>query len=478
MAFNTPYKLFKRYASHEGGIADTAIISWPNGIDAHGEVRDNYVNVCDITPTVYDLLGITPPDTVKGIAQKPLDGMSFKAALDDPKADTGKDTQFYAMLGTRGIWHKGWFANTVHAATPSGWSHFDKDRWELFHIEADRSQCHDLAEKESSKLEELTKLWFDEAAKYNGLPLADLNILETLTRWRPYLAGDRKSFTYYPNTAEVGIGAAVEIRGQSFSVLAEVTVDTTGAEGVIFKQGGAHGGHVLFVQDGRLHYIYNFMGEDEQKVSSSGAVPLGKHIFGVRYTRNGTVEGSHTPLGEVTVYIDERAVGTRPNVKAHPGTFGLAGASLSVGRNTGSAVSSSYKAPYAFTGGTIAAGRRRRLRPAVPGRGEGTGAGVREGLIRWAHADRACRTAWRVFPHGFDELLPGRGAGPHGHGGRVRDRAPPGDQRPVRRIRRRHRLCDGRGAAAGPCAVPRGGRRRPGSRRDGVPAQQRPGRSA
>ena len=176
-----------------------------------------------------------------------------------------------------------------------GGAHFDKDRWELFHIEADRSQCHDLAEQQPEKLEELKKLWFDEAAKYNGLPLADLNILETLTRWRPYLVGDRKSFTYYPNTAEVGIGAAVEIRGQSFSVLAEVTVDTTGAEGVIFKQGGAHGGHVLFVQDGRLHYIYNFMGEDEQKVSSSGAVPLGKHIFGVRYTLQGHRRGQPHP---------------------------------------------------------------------------------------------------------------------------------------------------------------------------------------
>ena len=91
MAFNTPYKLYKRYASHEGGIADTAIISWPNGIAAHGEVRDNYVNVCDITPTVYDLLGMTPPETVKGIPQKPLDGVSFKAALADPNTDTGKD---------------------------------------------------------------------------------------------------------------------------------------------------------------------------------------------------------------------------------------------------------------------------------------------------------------------------------------------------------------------------------------------------
>jgi len=258
------------------------------------------------------------------------------------------------MLGTRGIWHKGWFANTVHAATPSGWSHFDKDRWELFHIESDRSQCHDLAEQDPAKLEEMKKLWFAEAAKYNGLPLSDLNILETLMRTRPYLVGDRTTFMYYPNTAEVGIGAAVEIRGQSFSVLAEVTVDTTGAEGVIFKQGGAHGGHVLFIQDGRLHYIYNFMGEDEQKLSSSGAVPLGKHVLGVRYVRGGTVEGSHTPLGEATLFIDDADAGSLADMKVHPGTFGLAGAGLSVGRNSGSAVSSAYKAPFAFTGGTIA----------------------------------------------------------------------------------------------------------------------------
>ena len=193
MAFNTPYKLFKRYASHEGGIADTAIISWPNGIKAHGEVRDTYVNVCDVTPTIYDLLGITPPGEVAGVGQKPLDGMSFKAALDDSTADTGKRTQFYTMLGTRGIWHDGWFANTVHAASPAGWSHFDQDRWELFHIASDRSQCHDLAAEQPEKLEELKKLWFAEAAKYNGLPLADLNIFETILRERPYLTGTART---------------------------------------------------------------------------------------------------------------------------------------------------------------------------------------------------------------------------------------------------------------------------------------------
>ncbi|MBO0678921.1 arylsulfatase [Mycolicibacterium sp. S2-37] len=354
MAFNTPYKLFKRYASHEGGIADPAIISWPKGIPAHGEVRDNYVNVCDITPTVYDLLGITPPATVRGVAQKPLDGVSFKVSLADQETPTGKETQFYTMLGTRGIWHRGWFADTVHAASPAGWSHFDTDRWELFHIERDRSQCHDLADEYPEKLEELKALWFAEAEKYNGLPLGDLNIIETFSRFRPHLSGARDSYTYYPGTADVGMGAAVEIGGRSFAVLAEVTVDGDGAQGVLVKHGGGHGGHVMFVQDGHLHYVYNFLGEVEQKLTSSQPIPVGRHTFGVSYARTGTVEGSHTPVGDAALYIDGYEVASYPGLMIHPGTFGLAGATLSVGRNDGSPVSRAYRAPFAFTGGTIA----------------------------------------------------------------------------------------------------------------------------
>ncbi len=353
MAFNTLYKLYKRYASHEGGIADTAIISWPNGIDAHGEVRDNYVSVCDVTPTVYDLLGLTPPDTVRGIPQQPLEGVSFAAVLNDPSAQIDKHTQFYSMLGTRGIWHDGWFANTVHAASPAGWSNFDKDRWELYHIDSDRSQCHDLAPENPEKLAELTELWFAEAAKYNGLPLADLNIFETLGRWRPYLVADRQTSTYYPDTAEVGLGAAIELRGQSFSVLAETHVESPAARGVLYKHGAGHGGHVLYLADGHLHYVYNFMGEDEQLVSAPQPVPPGNHILGVRYDRTGTVAGSHTPLGVLTLYVDGAAVTTRADVRTHPGTFGLAGGGVAVGRNAGQAISTNYRAPFALTGATI-----------------------------------------------------------------------------------------------------------------------------
>ena len=218
MAFNTPYKLYKRYASHEGGIADTAIISWPNGIAAHGEVRDNYVNVCDITPTVYDLLGMTPPDTVKGIPQKPLDGVSFKAALDRSERRHRQADPVLHHAGhprdlARGLVRQHRARRHARPAgrisTPTAGS--------CYHIEADRSQCHDLAAEQPDKLEELKALWFSEAAKYNGLPLADLNIMETLTRSRPYLVGERTSYIYYPDCADVGIGAAAEIRGRSFA---------------------------------------------------------------------------------------------------------------------------------------------------------------------------------------------------------------------------------------------------------------------
>ena len=136
-------------------------------------------------------------------------------------------------------------------------------------------------------------------------------------------------------------------------MLAEVTIDTAGAEGVLFKQGAGHGGHVLFVQDGQLHYVYNFMGEEEQKLSAPDAVPLGTHMFGVAYERTGTVEGSHTPLGDVSLYVDGTEVATSRACEPTPAASVSPGAAA-VGRNGGQPVSRAYKAPYAFTGGTIA----------------------------------------------------------------------------------------------------------------------------
>jgi hypothetical protein len=123
---------------------------------------------------------------------------------------------------------------------------------------------------------------------------------------------------------------------------------------VVIKHGGAHGGYVMYLQDGRLQFCYNFMGEQEQTLSAPEPVGPGRHTFGFAFSRTGTVEGSHTPLGAGALYLDDAEVATLDQMRVHPGTFGLAGASLSVGRNTGSPVSRAYRAPFPFAGGTIA----------------------------------------------------------------------------------------------------------------------------
>ena len=286
------------------------------------------------------------------------------------------------MLGTRGIWHKGWFANTVHAATPAGWSHFDKDRWELYHIEADRSQCHDLAADNPDKLEET-----EEAVVRGGREV------QRPSARRPQHPGDDDAIPARTWRASGRASPTTRTRPRSawapppnlavsrYRVLAEVTVDTTGAEGVLFKQGGAHGGHVLFIQDGRLHYVYNFMGDEEQTVSSSGAVPLGKHIFGVSYSRTGTVENSHTPLGDVDPVHRRRRRRPLPNVKAHPGTFGLAGATISVGRNTGSRGVQYVQGSLSLHRRHHRAGQRRPIGGAVCRRRERTRPGLLQRLM-------------------------------------------------------------------------------------------------
>ncbi len=174
-----------------------------------------------------------------------------------------------------------------------------------------------------------------------------------MTRWRPYLVGERSRYTYYPNTSEVGLGAAAELRGQSFTVLADVTVDGDDTQGVLFKQGGAHGGPSCSSQAGGCTTSTTSSVNTSRSLVSPDPIPLGRHIFGVQYQRTGTVEGSHASLGDTTLYVDDAAVATLDGMQTHPGMFALAGGGICIGRNTGSAVSQQYRAPFAFGGGTI-----------------------------------------------------------------------------------------------------------------------------
>lgn len=348
-AFCTPFKMYKRYSSYEGGTADPLIVAWPKGIAARGEVRHQYLHAIDIVPTLYDCLGIEPPETVKGYTQSPIEGASFRTTFDDANAPNPRDTQFYTMLGTRGIWHNGWHAATVHPAI-AGWSNFAKDRWELYHLESDRNQLHDLAEQHPEILERLKNLWFYEAGQYQGLPLDDRTPVEILTAARPEAGKPREHFVYYPNTAPVPEAVAADIRGRAYNIVADLAIQTPEAEGVLLSMGSRFGGHALYIKDRRLHYVYNWLGEMVQHLVSEQEVSTGEQRLGVRFRPDGK-EGP-SAVGEAVLYFDGQSVGSA-RIRTQPGYFGLSGGGLTVGRAEGQPVTKDYDTPFAFRGGIL-----------------------------------------------------------------------------------------------------------------------------
>ena len=350
-AFNTPFKLWKRYGNFRGGTADPLIMAWPKGIPARGEVRHHYNHAVDIVPTLYECLGVGLPETVGGYVQKPLEGVSFGATFADSDAETGKETQYYSMAGTRAIWHKGWKAVTAVPAGPNYWLPMDEQRWELFDTDNDPCECHNLAEQHPERLAELKALWWAEAEKYQALPLETRNAVEAFTTPRPQLSKPRDRYIYYPGTAPVPESVAPDIRGRSFVIAAELDVETPEAGGVLFSQGSRFGGHTLYVKDGKLKYVYSFLGDLVQTVESEETIPTGHVVLSASFEKQGDAMPAQGPL---SLYIRDQKVG-EATIRTQIGKFGLAGGGLVVGRSGIEQVTDDYpgESPWPFLGGTV-----------------------------------------------------------------------------------------------------------------------------
>jgi arylsulfatase A-like enzyme len=349
-AFNTPFKLWKRYSNWEGGTADPMIVSWPARIK-EAVVRRQYTHAVDIVPTIYEALELDPPEVVKGHTQYPIEGVSFAATFDDADAKTDKQTQFYSMAGTRAIWNQGWKASAISNSAPDNWAGYARQRWELFNTDSDPTECHDLAAEQPDKLQELIGLWWHEAGRYQALPLENRNAVEILTTDRPHLSKPRNRYVYYPGGSEIPESVAPNIRNRSYTIAVEVTIDTEEAEGVLFAQGSRFGGHALYIKDGKLKYVYNWVGLFDQVVESTEPVPTGHVVLSVSFDK----EGDAVPAeGTLTLHMREEAVG-EAKIKTQPGKFSLAGEGLNVGRDGAEPVTDDYPgdSPWAFVGGTI-----------------------------------------------------------------------------------------------------------------------------
>jgi arylsulfatase len=352
MAFNTPFKMWKRY-EFNGGTSDPCIMSWPAGMKAKGELRDQYHHAIDVVPTVLDVLGVEAPETIKGHVQSAFDGRSMRYSFDDAGAPTARKTQFYSMLGSRGIWHDGWKAITNHP-TISGWSHFNDDEWELYHTEVDRSELHNLASEHPEKVRELVNLWFAEAGANGAFPLDDRSALEIFMTPRPVLSPPRDRYIYYPGTSDVPESQSVNLRNRSYAIAAEVDIPAAGAQGVLFAHGSRFGGHTLYVKGNRLHYAYNFVGLMEQRIDATEDVPTGEDLLlSASFDKDGE-DPPGVSTGILSLYHGDHKVG-EGRIKTQPGKFSIAGEGLCVGRDGGEPVTADYpgEAPWAFTGGTI-----------------------------------------------------------------------------------------------------------------------------
>ncbi len=335
-AGNTPFKWYKQN-THEGGVHVPLIIHWPEGIEEsqNGQLRNHFANVSDIAPTIYELLGITPPKIYKGIEQLPVTGHSFAHLLNNSEAESNNKVQYFEMAGSRAIIAEGWKAVTRHIQGTD----YDEEPWELYDLSSDWSECNDLAESNQSKLKELQELWWDEAHKHGVMPLDDRMIELFGSRFReqsPHLPD--KKYVYRPPMSPIPAQAAASIGGRSFDITGKVSFKS-GERGVLFAYGTENSGISFFVLNDRLMIDYNAF-DDHSIIESEATIPNGEVELKAEFRRlgkNGTIE----------LFINQEPNGTI-EVPLYMRMISSVGASI--GFDHGSPVSELYKDSFPYSG--------------------------------------------------------------------------------------------------------------------------------
>ena len=333
MAGNTPLKRYKQN-THGGGVRDPLILHYPKRITDRGGIRHQFHHVCDITPTVLELTGVAPPEAIAGVTQQPIEGTSLAYSFAAPMAPTRKRTQYFEMLGHRGIWHDGWKAVTWHRPGTS----FDADQWELYHLDSDFNEMNDLATEQPARLQEMVRRWFSEAGACQVLPMND-----TLNRFvssNPYSVAARRHWELLPGCGRIAQAAAPDIRNRSYRITAHVELPAGGASGVLIAQGDWCGGSALYLQDGHLVHDYNFVNR-HHIVRSTQPVPAGCCELAYEMTKTGEYRG------EGTLLINGERCGTVALPQTYRAQSSFIG--LEIGRAPKPSVGE-FEAPFAFSG--------------------------------------------------------------------------------------------------------------------------------
>ncbi len=320
-AGNTPFRRWKR-ETYRGGVSDGFLVHWPAGITAKGEIRHQYAHAIDMVPTVLESLGIEAPTELRGVSQSPIEGVSLAHTFNDADAPTKHHTQYFEMFAHRSLYHDGWRAvcpfpgtSFAEAGVSFGQLELTEDKlreldatgWELYHVDVDPAETNDLAETERAKLIEMIALWYTEAGKYKVFPLDSRGQMRFADE-RPQIAEERDRYVYYPGTQTVPENVAAKVLNRAHAIRADVELKA-GDEGVLVCHGSNVGGYTFFVQDGKLHYVHNYVGAEEFSVSSEVPLPEGRHALCVssstRPGRRICAAGKGTP-GVAKLFVDDR----------------------------------------------------------------------------------------------------------------------------------------------------------------------------
>ncbi len=351
-AFDTPFKYTKQIASHFGGTRQGMAISWPNRIKDAGGVRTQFHHIIDIVPTILEAAGIKAPQTVNGIKQKPIEGISMAYTFDKASTNTPskRKTQYFEMIANRGIYNEGWYANTTPPHGPwilnAPLPPIADYKWELYNITEDYSQANDLAAKMPGKLKEMQNLFVKEAAKYNVLPLNNDTFARAVAP-RPSATAGKTVFTYTGVNPGINSSNAPNVLGRSYKMTAEVDVPQGGGDGMIATMGGRWGGWGLYMLKGKPVFNYNMLILAQYRWEGTDVLAPGKHTIAFEYTYDGP---GIAKGGSGVLKVDDKVVAT--GKQANSISFlQVADETFDVGIDTRTGVNDKdYQVPFAFDG--------------------------------------------------------------------------------------------------------------------------------
>lgn len=348
-AMNTPFQWSKQVASHFGGTRNPMVVTWPDKIKDKGGLRSQFEHVIDVAPTIYEVTGITAPESLNGVPQDPIQGNSMANTFADAKAQTRHHIQYFEMYANRAICQDDWCAASLAnvpwapSKTPVD---LDKLPWELYDIGKDFSQADNVAAKYPEKLRQMQDLWWAEAARNHVLPVDTRSLAARIDfSQMPGPAKDAKSITYHAGVGGIMEGAAPILRNRSFTLTAKLDIPEAGAEGMLFTIGGYTAGFGWYVQDGKQVFSYNFFRE-RTRIVADQPLPKGQQTLRAEFAYDG---GGMGKGATVSLYSGDKKVAEGRIEHTVPVGFSSFDG-LDVGFDSGSPVDFTYKPPYTFTG--------------------------------------------------------------------------------------------------------------------------------